>query len=242
MPLLPVKRQQGKLLRSRRVTWLASYPRSGNTLLRLILHLCLGLFSASIFPEDVEKIRELEERIGHVEYGPRMDLWMSNTPTLLVKTHLMPTNDQPAIYVVRDGRAACVSMWEFYRRAMPLETFLSGSHYFGSWAQHIATWHPLDRPNSLLIKYETMVEDLPTALQLLSRFLGVPIINDRLPDRDELARVTGGRWIRQGSHWQSVLGEKELRLFDEVNGAMMRALGYYTTHDHKIGNKGKEVA
>jgi hypothetical protein len=34
------------------VTWLASYPRSGNTLLRTILKQCFGLSSQSVYPDE----------------------------------------------------------------------------------------------------------------------------------------------------------------------------------------------
>jgi hypothetical protein len=230
MPVLPIKAQQVDLLSSRRVIWLASFPRSGNTFLRIVLRQCFGLSSASIYPDDVEGIRVLEESAGHIEYGPAMDEWLRSSEKLLVKTHEAPADDQPAIYVVRDGRPVCVSLSEFYGRdKLSLSAAISGAHRFGTWAQHVAAWHPWDRPNTLFLKYEDLVADLPESLRKIAGFLGAPVINEKLPEREELFKASGGRWIRRASRWESVFGEHERRLFDYFNGDMMRKLGYYAS-------------
>jgi hypothetical protein len=227
MPVLPIKPQQVQLLNDSRVVWLVSYPRSGNTLLRLILKQCFDLRSASIYPNDLDGVKVLEDFVGHIEYGPGMQSWLDESKQLLVKTHELPTNDCPAIYVVRDGRAVCASLWEFYRRELPLDAIISGAHAFGTWAQHLAAWRPWDRPNTLMLRYEDLTNNLPVALDQISGFLGADIVHHRLPDREELAQRSGGRWVRQQhSQWRSLMGEQQRKLFDYFNGEMMQMAHY----------------
>jgi hypothetical protein len=85
--------------------WIASYPRSGNTLVRLILNQAFGVKSTSIYPDETDAMRSrpwLMDRLGFSEEEMPGE-WLA------VKTHNPPIDDMPAIYVVRDGRAAIVS-------------------------------------------------------------------------------------------------------------------------------------
>ena len=51
------------------VTWLASYPRSGNTLLRTILKHCFGLSSQSVYPDEEFSEPGVAEAVGHEAVG-----------------------------------------------------------------------------------------------------------------------------------------------------------------------------
>jgi hypothetical protein len=112
------------------LVWLASYPRSGNTLLRIILNHNFGLKSYSIYndPNDIGKIPEVAEVVGHInmdwsflekhtseitsEDYKKFDHLRYSTQTdkpLLIKTH-SPWHQgfapDRAIYIYRDGRSA----------------------------------------------------------------------------------------------------------------------------------------
>ena len=50
-----------------RIVWVASYPRSGNTMLRTVLWHCLGLRTASVYPNDLGGNKDLEDYVGHIE-------------------------------------------------------------------------------------------------------------------------------------------------------------------------------
>ena len=205
--------------------WLASYPRSGNTLLRTVLWQCLGLRSASIYPNDLGGNQPLSEYVGHIEYGSdRRHRFPMGNPNLL-KTHEPPADDRPAIYVVRDGRAACVSLWEFYNRSLPLENVIQGGHRFGTWSAHLQAWKPWKRPHTLLLRYEDIVNDLPRVLKHLSALLGAEIRTTKLPPREEIAS-SDGRWVRKKTDWKQVYSPEQLALFYTVNKSMMKRLGY----------------
>lgn len=205
--------------------WLASYPRSGNTLLRTVLWQCLGLRSASVYPNDLGGNQALSDYVGHVEYGPdRRHHFPAGNPYLL-KTHEPPADKNTAIYVVRDGRAACVSLWEFYNRSLPLEDIIRGGHRFGTWSAHLQAWKPWKRPQTLLLRYEDIVDDLLTVLKKLSTVLDTEIKTTQLPARNSIAGADG-RWVRKKSDWRQVYTGEQLELFNSVNKVMMKKLDY----------------
>jgi len=205
--------------------WLASYPRSGNTLLRTVLRHCFGLHSASIYPNDLGGNKALENYVGHREHGTDGRIHFAEDEIPLIKTHAPPRDNCPAIYVVRDGRAACISLWEFYDRNAPLETIIRGEHRFGTWSDHVLAWQPWSRPNTVLLKYEDITNNLPSVLEELSKFLGRAVLSSEIPPRDNVASVDG-QWVRKRSEWAAKISAEELGLFDAINGNVMRKLGY----------------
>ena len=204
---------------------LASYPRSGNTHLRTILWKCFGQRSASVYPRDFGDRIEIAEAAGHVE--PQLDgrsyLPPGNLP--LLKTHEPASGEEPAIYVVRDPRPTIASLHHFYARSMPLEMVIRGEHRFGTWAAHARSWHPWDRPRTLLLRHEQMVADHTTTVSTLSEFLDRPIIDPEPPSRDRIAG-RDGRWVRPPSDWRDTVTPELESLIIEVNGDAMRELGY----------------
>ena len=209
----------------RHVVWLASYPRSGNTFLRTILWHCFGLRSASVYPKDLGGNRALEEYVGHIEHGPEIRDRLGENGIPLIKTHERPTDVNPAMYVVRDGRAACVSLWRFGGKTIPLEAVIEGRHRFGTWADHVQAWNPKHRPNTLLLRYEDLRDDLPGSLDRIGRFLNKPPVGGRVPDRDAIA-ASDGHWVRKESSWKAELDGPALARFNAINRGVLEAYGY----------------
>lgn len=207
--------------------WLASYPRSGNSLLRTVLWQCFGLRSASVYPNDLGGNTELERYVGHIEHGPDRRIHFPENSLPLVKTHEHPTDKNPSIYIVRDGRAASVSLWQFYHEKLPLEAVIAGQHRFGTWSNHVAAWRPWERPNTLLVKYEEIISNLPRILEEISAFLECDILANRIANRDTVAGVDG-RWVRSKSDWKLKISDVLLERFNEINGEMMQEMGYFS--------------
>lgn len=205
--------------------WLASYPRSGNTYLRTILRHAFGLRSASIYPNDLGGNKELEKYVGHIEHNPRLQDQLHETGISLIKTHEHAHDDRPAIYVIRDGRAACVSLWEFYNRTIPIEAIIKGQHRFGAWESHVKSWDPWERPNTLLLKYEELRDDLPMALHAIGEFLDMEIRTTNIPDRNTIAS-SDGRWVKKKTNWRAQLTGSNLKLFIDINKDILRKAGY----------------
>jgi len=137
------------------IVWLASYPRSGNTLLRTILYKTMGLKS---FPYEFE----LDE-IAKID-GSWNDYYrkaITSEKIFLIKTHRPPRDNQSAIYIVRDGRMASLSYSCFHQRFTPkpyptlLELVLGGD-YYGGWSEHYRNW--MSRDNTLVVRYEDLVD------------------------------------------------------------------------------------
>ncbi|MBF0281912.1 MAG: sulfotransferase domain-containing protein [Zetaproteobacteria bacterium] len=204
--------------------WIASYPRSGNTYLRTILRHVFGLRSASIYPNDLAGNKALEAYVGHVEYNSMMQKRIHNEP-LLIKTHEYARDNRPAIYIIRDGRAACVSLWKFYDCTKSMESVVEGFYRFGTWGNHVKSWGPWARPNTLLLKYEDLRDDLPMCLEMLSQFLKIEVVSTVIPDRDIIA-AADGKWVKKETDWRAELNGENLRKFMEINGEILNKAGY----------------
>jgi len=215
----------------KRLIMLASYPRSGNTYLRTILWHCFKLPSASVYQQDLLGARSLEKYVGHVEVAPgELQNWPGKKGIQAVKTHKYPVDDTPAIYVVRDGRAACVSLWEFINRKVSLDEVIAGDHLYGTWADHLSAWRPWERGDTLLLRYEDMTSNLPFVLEEISRYLGLRILSRTVPERDRIADIAL-IWVRRQTDWRESITQSQLELFERVNGAMMRRMGYSSSGD-----------
>lgn len=207
------------------IIWLASYPRSGNTYLRTVLWHCFALRSASIYPNDLGGNKKLEEYTGHIEHGPDMQIQLHKNGAPLIKTHDISRDDNPAIYVIRDGRAATVSLFKFFNGNVPLEAIIEGHEMLGTWSSHVDSWDPWTRPNTLLLKYEELRDNLPFALRRISGFLKKDILSTTIPLRDSIA-ASDGRWVRTRTNWKSELHGQNLKRFLAINKTVLKKSGY----------------
>jgi hypothetical protein len=205
--------------------WLASYPRSGNTLVRTILYQCFNLKTGSIYVNDLGGKSPLENYVGHIEHNENQSITFPPGSLPIIKTHKFQNGDNSTIYVVRDGRAACASLWEFTNPKVSMIDIIEGNHRFGKWCDHVESWSPLSRPNTLLLRYEDILEDLNKTLYKLSTFLEREITHNMLPSRDMIADKDG-KWVRKKTDWQNILSDKELESFYRVNSKHMQLFGY----------------
>ena len=200
--------------------WLASYPRSGNTLLRTILNDCFDVVTGSKYPE-ADTYAPHRQLIG-LERG---------LPSRLMKTHDHPTDDAPAIVSVRDGRASVVSYWHFlgdYSEPVDLRNVISGSVGFGSWSDHVRAWNPETRPDTLRLRFEEFSVDPEVAIEALATFLNLRPLRRFDKTFDDLQMVDA-KFFRSGDNAANIreLSGDNLALFTEVHGPTMRHLGYW---------------
>jgi len=208
------------------VVWLASYPRSGNTFLRTVLHHCFGLKSASIYRNDLEGQEGIEQLAGHIEHAADGRLEFGDQPLQLIKTHEPPFDGRPAIYVLRDGRDAVVSLYHFMHERYALSELVEGRNKFGSWANHVSAWTPQKRPNTLLLRYEDLVDDLALSVRQIADFINQSPQTTAMPPREQLAKIDG-HWIRPVTAEKVQLDGPVLQRFWEVNGTVMQEFGYW---------------
>jgi FkbM family methyltransferase len=221
------------------IIWLASYPRSGNTLLRIILKTVFErqTFSKHDDANDIGADTEVAAEVGcrfpdenwPAAYGRmRADLNLH-----LVETHDPPEDDAKAVYIVRDGRSASRSFFHYLKDFPRVEdTFgltdvVSGFTPFGSWGGHLDAWQPLTRPNTLLMKYEDLLADPLLQIQRLAEFTGLGPLHDWRNDFDKLHKLNP-KFFRAGAgnDAATALQGPDLDLFWAQHDDWMGRLGY----------------
>jgi hypothetical protein len=217
------------------VTWLASYPRSGNTLLRVILRRCFGLTSQSVYDDAEFSDPGLCGVVGHEAVGEDPFQFLQRARRegrrLYVKTHELPPADRhPAIYVVRDGRSAVVSHAHFLREILcrdvtPMDVI--GGKLGVSWSEHVKAWALPARPNTLVLRYEDLVAGEAITLAAISNFIGVPQQHTFDISFDALQALSPS-FFRRGSDSANIseLDAKSNQLFERIHGETLRAMGY----------------
>lgn len=201
--------------------WLASYPRSGNTYLRVLMNAGFGTVVASKYDENYDAF---PEAFGCLLGRSSPDRFR------IVKTHDVETDGTPAIYVVRDGRAAKVSYFHFCRRfefERPIESIILGDTPFGSWSGHYRGWQPATRPNTLLLRFEDITARPDDAIEQLADFLGTRPTGRFMGDFVTL-QATSPDFFRSGDNARNVLEltGAQRDLFDDLHGDLMSELGY----------------
>src|SRR5258708_40306388 len=91
-----------------RPVWIASYPRSGNTFLRILLERVFEMPSYSAYY--VEGTEHRDPSAEALQEAPRLPWnWRGRltdsdaAPQIVIKTHDLPTDKAPAIFIARDG-------------------------------------------------------------------------------------------------------------------------------------------
>ena len=154
---------------------LASYPRSGNTFLRILLNRLYG-FTTTTGYDDNDPVAQT---IGpaFVGYEPRkhaLQMLVNQPDITFVKTHRQPhrvaCGDQPAIYLVRDGRDAIVSFAHYranglLQQGKPADVHelmrdlvLEESLGTGNWGLNVLHWLKRASPPAV-IRFERLVRE-----------------------------------------------------------------------------------
>jgi hypothetical protein len=215
------------------VIWLASYPRSGNTFFRIVLHEVYGVESSEF----------------HAEPGLQLDKNYFKYP--IVKTHLPPGELKPsdaaipAVYIVRDGRDALVSMARQRSEIIApgsdyltnLETAIRARDdtFFGGWSRNVTEW--LERAK-VVIRFEDLIRDPIGEVERIRPLIDLPEPDrSRLPSFDDLRRrkfsirdapEPDGKFFRRGKPgaWRDEMPFGMHMLFWELHGDAMKKLGY----------------
>ncbi len=182
-----------------KVIWLASYPKSGNTWVRFLLHHYLyGEPGNSL--ELNRRIPDLHRPAGRID---------TSAERLLVKTHFPLSDALP--YLSLTDRAIHI-------QRHPKDVLLSGMNYaklesdrppdaaayarafieaggdpswiemgFGTWASHAASWRTTERFPVHTVHYEALRADTARELRAMLDFLGEPADEARVASAVELS-------------------------------------------------------
>jgi len=171
--------------------FICSYPKSGTTLLQMIL------FQLTT-DGDVERIPHILAVSPWFEAEPWLDLrdYLAAFPSpRILKSHLHRRGLPRAgklIYVVRDVRDVALSAYHHSAlvsgREIQLDPFmdqfLRGHPMFGggTWASHVRSWWPhRNDPNVLFLRYDEMLADLAGTVRRVAAFCGLPVPEAEMP-------------------------------------------------------------
>jgi hypothetical protein len=225
------------------IVWIASYPRSGNTLTRIVLYRCFGVEALSLDPRPGPP-GKLVRFVGRPDIPAGMTpkefvpFARESAETWFVKTHAIPCHDDPsgplesdpAIAIVRDGRASLSSYWHFQNSIggwpFSLEQIVIGAPPLENWSEHVRRWQN-HKGQMLMLRYEDLRLVRPQEIAIIGHFIGkesrVPFdvtfaeLNREVPDLFRVGKDEPG------------IAEVERRcpaLFWSLHGEAMRELGY----------------
>jgi len=157
--------------------FIVSFPKSGNTWVRFLI--------GNYLTEGKIAFTNAHLLIPDVHFNPTAIEAIQTHPRF-IKSHSTFSAEYPkVIYVVRDGREACVSYYYFLiksgviQREMTFSQFLRmefipGNLPYGDWGKHVAGW--LDGANAqniLIVKYEDLIANSELELEAIIRFSGL---------------------------------------------------------------------
>src|SRR5215210_290399 len=167
--------------------FIVSYPKSGTTLLQMLLYQMTtdGSLEFSHIDQvvpwfEVSILRGEERRISALP-SPR-----------IFKSHalggMLPRGSR-IIYIARDARDVAVSAWHHDRLMGGMDefqkyvdAFLQGRGGHGSWFKHIRSWWAYRRDkNFLFLTYEEVTRDLAGTARRVASFAGYPLREEDLP-------------------------------------------------------------
>jgi len=231
------------------IVWLASYPRSGNTFLRTVLHAVYRVPTYSIYDDD----DPVAQRVGPNLVGYRRKpndpaLMADSSEVYFVKTHKRRRADRyPALYLVRDGRDAVVSharlrasqangphapSFQTLLRKEITRPYVEDRPSSGTWGGNVLSWLSDTDAPVVVLKYEHLIVDPVEVVKHSASSLAlhlVPIADAVVPCFEDLHRVdpTFFRRGAVGSHRDEMPDElHDVFRAQPENAAAMRALGY----------------
>jgi hypothetical protein len=197
--------------------WLASYPRSGNTFLRILLNRLYGFTTTTGYDDNDPVAQHLgPEFIGYKPRTQTLPELVDTADITFVKTHRQPhrveCGDQPAIYLVRDGRDAIVSFAHLRARSLLgqgktadtqqllQELVVEETLGTGNWGLHVLHWLKRSSPTAV-IRFEELIREpeveVARALAELN-ILPPKRVNASPPTFSELHKVDG-EFFRRGA-------------------------------------------
>jgi len=210
-------------------TFIASYPKSGNTWTRFLI--------GNLVYEDGVDFSNLNQRIPDPKALSKRFLKSLPRPRI-IKTHQpFDPRYQRVICVVRDPRDVVLSKYHFdikiriLEEGCPIEhyvkRFLSGevSPEYGSWGENVGSWLAAKRNSCkfqsggfLLLRYEDMLSDPAGELSRVAAFLGICASPERIASAVERSSADRMRNLEKSqSHlWSTTRNTQQDKPFVRV--------------------------
>lgn len=216
--------------------WLASYPRSGNHLARMILKQSFGLDTYTIYKDNKNsRQRAIQDLMGEQSFDEPLPDFLerarTSTELFIVKTHEFVPDSDRAIYLVRDARAVLYSYQRFIHdisgidRTLP--ELIKGKHWPGDWSKHVKKWSRRPAHNTLILKYEDLTSSRHDAMAKMGDFIGRSPTSDFNISFDYLRELDPARFgVGNNDAGIRAIEQNHPRLFWWRHGSVMRKFGY----------------
>jgi len=225
------------------LVWVASFPRSGNTFLRILLHRCYGLHTSTVYDVDGVAERLGTGLVGFTARTMSFAQMRAAPQVFLVKTHRQRDGDvrdeDPAICLVRDGRDAVVSWARQASEHDPasyetrLRTIITrtGAVGTGGWGGNVLSWLRPALGHRPVLTYTQLTATPEAATRRVMAAVAPdrqPLPQATAPSFAELHAIDGRFFCRgtAGSHRDEMPDDlHELFWVQPDNAAAMRLLG-----------------
>jgi hypothetical protein len=244
-----------RLIADKNDTFLVSYPKSGNTWVRLLL-------ANLIHPQEVVTLTGADQLIPSVDGQSRRYFEQMPRPRVIKSHYPFCETYKRVIYVVRDPRDIAVSQYHFQvkRRVLddgfPIDKFITSFVAgevcpYGSWGENVASWTGARTgdPNFLIVRYEDLLRQTYDELSRIVLLLQMNASAERLSLAVErstaekmrkMEKQEGRLWastkdtrqdipfIRAATdgQWQSVLSPSSVQKIETAWGHLMLIFGY----------------
>lgn len=226
------------------IVWIASFPRSGNTFLRIVLNRLYSVRTSVVYDFDGVADRLGPSLVGFEERPGSFAAMRESPGVHLVKTH-RPRDQQvqdgdKAICLVRDGRDCLVS-WARQRTEDSPQRFAGelralitrpGDHGAGQWGANVLSWLQPAHPGRVVFRYQDLTRDPGAAVRRVTDALRLglkPAATAAIPSFAELHQIDS-QFFRRGStetHRDELPEDLHRAFWDQPdNAAAMALLGW----------------
>lgn len=221
------------------IIWIASFPRSGNTFLRVLLNSVFELHTFSLYNDekDIGNDDTTTNVVGHENLPQAFDFESARNDQkiYLIKTHELlddrVSEEDKIFYLIRDGREASLSfvkyLNDYYQRRLNLKDIIMGNTLAGTWGDHVESWTGKPRVNLLVIYFEKLITDPGGFVEKISEFINVTPLHENIPGFSELNEINP-KFFRSGrkDSWKNSFSKDEHYLFWLKNYNQMLSHGY----------------
>ena len=236
-------------------TFLVSYPKSGNTWVRLLL-------ANLIHPQEAVTLTGADRLIPSVDGQSRRYFEQMPRPRVIKSHYPFCETYKRVIYVVRDPRDIAISQYHFQikRRVLaegfPIDEFVTSFVAgevcpYGSWGENVASWMGARTGDSnfLVVRYEDLLRQTYYELNRIAVLLQMNAIEERLrlavehstaEQMRKMEKQEGRLWastkdtrqdipfIRAATdgQWQSALSPSSVQKIEAAWGHLMLIFGY----------------
>jgi hypothetical protein len=211
----------------------------------MVLQRAFGIPSNDIYrmgsnsKTSVDVAPNIEARVGR---GATVASLAQAEQIYMLKTHDMPQEDHPALYLVRDGRDAFVSYAHFvqeYHEPVPVDERASRfpstlkqlieTDPFGGWSANVLAWSRRSTPTAV-VRFEDLIQSPVESLRQAFRaidFTPPEQPDPHLPLFDKL-HADFPQFYRRGQvgAWRDEMPPDVQDLFWKRHGEAMRVMGY----------------